>query len=51
MGKFAVPRKYQQTALLVGIILALVFRTVGAVVLPLVGLWWLLRGSRAATTA
>ena len=26
MGKFAVPRQYQQTALLVGIILALVFR-------------------------
>ena len=26
MGKFAVPRKYQQAALLVGIVLALVFR-------------------------
>ena len=26
MGKFAVPRAYQQTALLIGIILALVFR-------------------------
>jgi tellurite resistance protein TerC len=28
MGKFAVPREYQQTALLVGIVLALVFRGV-----------------------
>ncbi|ASR54587.1 TerC family protein [Cellulomonas sp. CW35] len=28
MGRFAVPRQYQQTALLVGIVLALVFRTV-----------------------
>lgn len=28
MGKFAVPRQYQQTALLVGIILALIFRGV-----------------------